>query len=316
MDQGRRSEPAELFAVLILGLLLRLFAGRNSLTENGVLLPGYDEYYHMRRILFTANHFPHTLWFDSYLNYPRGLEITWPPLFDQISAAFCVAFGQHSKAGVEMAASFVPLIIGIIAIIVVYYIVRELFDHKVALLAAFMAALAPYYLLYTMFAALDHHCLEVLLSLIILLFMIMAINRSLKRYHYAFLSGVAMAALAYTWQGADIYLAIFLLYAAVQMTLDLKEGKSSKETTKMLLTAFAIAFILVLPFGNTSWLSASFQGIGAMIIALCIMFALAYITAKRKISWKTFPLSILIISALLVMLSEHAGGFFGVGAMI
>ncbi len=316
MDQGRRSEPAELFAVLILGLLLRLFAGRNSLTENGILLPGYDEYYHMRRILFTANHFPNTLWFDSYLNYPRGLEITWPPLFDQISAAFCVAFGQHSKAGVEMAASFVPMIIGIIAIIVVYYIVRELFDHKVALLAAFMAALAPYYLLYTMFAALDHHCLEVLLSLITLLFMIMAINRSLKRYLYAFLSGVAMAALAYTWQGADIYLAIFLLYAAVQMTLDLKEGKSSKETTKMLLTAFAIAFILVLPFGNTSWLSASFHGIGAMIIALSIMFALAYITAKRKISWKTFPLSILIISALFAMLSELAGGFFGVGAMI
>ena len=186
MDQGRRrSEPAELFAVLILGLLLRLFAGRNSLTENGILLPGYDEYYHMRRILFTANHFPNTLWFDSYLNYPQGLEITWPPLFDQISAALCVAFGQHSKAGVEMVACLVPMIIGIIAIVVVYYIVRELFDHKVALLAAFMAALAPYYLLYTMFAAMDHHCLEVLLSLIILLFMIMAISRSEKRYLYA-----------------------------------------------------------------------------------------------------------------------------------
>ncbi len=215
-----------------------------------------------------------------------------------------------------MAASFVPMIIGIIAIVVVYYIVRELFDHKVALLAAFMAALAPYYLLYTMFAALDHHCLEVLLSLIILLFMIMAISRKEKRYLYAFASGVAMAALAYTWQGADIYLAIFLLYAAVQMTLDLKEGKSSKATATMLLAAFAIAFILVLPFGNTSWLSASFQGIGAMIIALSIMFALAHIAAKRKISWKAFPLSILIISALFALLSELAGGFFGVSAMI
>ncbi|MDQ1261703.1 MAG: dolichyl-phosphooligosaccharide-protein glycotransferase [Euryarchaeota archaeon] len=316
MDQGRRSEPAELVAVLILGLLLRLFAGRNSLTENGIVLPGYDEYYHMRRILFTATHFPDTLWFDSYLDYPRGLEITWPPLFDQISAALCVALGQHDKAGIELTASFVPVIIGLIAIVVVYYIVRELFDHKVALLAAFMTALAPYYLLYTMFAALDHHCLEVLFPLIILLFMIMAIIRKEKRYLYTFASGVAMAALAYTWQGADIYLAIFLLYAVVQMTLDLKEGKSSKETATMLLSSFAIAFILVLPFGNTPWLSASFHGIGTIIIALCIMFVLAHITAKRKISWKVFPLSILIISALFVMLSELAGGFFGVGAMI
>jgi len=316
MDQGRRSEPAELVAVLVLGLLLRLFAGRDSLTENGIVLPGYDEYYHMRRILYTVIHFPNTLWFDSYLNYPHGLEITWPPLFDQISAALCVALGQHSKPGIELTACFAPLIMGLIAIVVVYYIVRELFDHRVALLAAFMTALAPYYLLYTMFAALDHHCLEVLLLLIILLFMIMCISRKEKRYHYIFACGVAMAALAYTWQGADIYLAIFLLYAAVQITLDLKEGKSPKETATMLLAAYAIAFILVLPFGNTAWLSASFHGIGAMIIALCIMFALACIMAKRKIPWKAFPLSILIVSALFAIISELAGGFFGVGTLI
>jgi oligosaccharyl transferase (archaeosortase A-associated) len=316
MNHGRRSEPAELFAVLILGLLLRLFAGRSSLTENGVLLPGYDEYYHMRRILFTVNHFPNTLWFDSYLNYPNGFDITWPPLFDQISAAFCAALGQHSKAGVEMAASFVPIIIGIMALITVYYIVREVFDHNVALLAAFMAALAPYYLLYTMFAAMDHHCLEVLLYLITILFMILAVSRSKKRYLFASAAGVAMAALAYTWQGADIYLAVFLLYAGVQMTLDIKEGKSSKETATMLLSAFAVAFILVLPFGNTSWLSASFQGIGAMIIAFSLMFAFAHIIAKRKISWKAFPLSIMIMLALFALVIELVGGSFSVGVMI
>jgi dolichyl-diphosphooligosaccharide--protein glycosyltransferase len=81
MGPGKMSHFAQLLAVVIFGLLLRLFAGRNSLTENGVLLPGYDEYYHMRRILYTASHFPDTLWFDSYLNYPEGLEITLAPSF-------------------------------------------------------------------------------------------------------------------------------------------------------------------------------------------------------------------------------------------
>jgi dolichyl-diphosphooligosaccharide--protein glycosyltransferase len=317
MNQGRkRSELAELIAVLVFGLLLRLFAGRASLTENGILLPGYDEYYHMRRILFTALHFPNTLWFDSYLNYPYGLEITWPPLFDQISAALCVALGQHSKPGIEMVACFAPMIFGLIAVAAVYYIVRELFDHKVALLAAFMAALAPYYLLYTMFAAMDHHCLEVMLLIIVLLFMIMAISRKERRYICAIACGVAMALLAYTWQGADVYLAIFLLYAAAQITLDLLESKSSKETATILLAAYAVAFILVLPFGNTVWLSASFYGIGAMIVALCIMFALAYIISRRRISWKAFPLGILTIAALFAIISELAGGFFGVGRLI
>jgi oligosaccharyl transferase (archaeosortase A-associated) len=316
MNKGKRSEPAELLAVVIFGFLLRLFAGRNSLTENGVLLPGYDEYYHMRRILFTVNQFPDTLWFDSYLNYPNGLDITWPPLFDQICAALCLAFGQHSKAGAEMVASFAPMLMGIVAVVVVYCIVRELFDHKAALLASFMAALAPYYLLYTMFAALDHHCLEVLLSLIILLFVIMATSRQEKRYLFAGLAGAAMAALAYTWQGADIYLGILLLYAVVAMTMDLKEGKSGKETATILLPAFAIAFILVLPFWNSSWLSSSFLGIGAMIIALCIMFALTRIVAKMRISWMAFPLSILILSLLFALLAQIPGGFFGASDVV
>ena len=134
-----------------------------------------------------------------------------------------------------------------------------------------MAALTPYYLLYTRFAAMDHHGLEVLLVLMILLFLTMAICRKEKRYLFACLAGGAMAALAYTWLGAAIYLGIFLLYAAVKMTLDLKEGESSKETATTLLLSFAIAFILVLPFWNSSWLSSSSRGIAGMIVALCIM---------------------------------------------
>jgi dolichyl-diphosphooligosaccharide--protein glycosyltransferase len=316
MDEGKRSEQAELLALVIFSFLLRLFAGRNSLTENGVLLPGYDEYYHMRRILYTINQFPDTLWFDTYLNYPNGLDITWPPLFDLICATLCLAFGQHSKAGAEMVASFAPMLIGIIAVVVVYFIMRELFDHKVALLASFMAALAPYYLLYTMFAALDHHCLEVLLSLTMLLFIIMAMSRQEKRHSFAGLAGAAMAALAYTWQGAAIYLGILLLYAAVDMTMDLKEGKSCKETATMLLLAFSIAFILVLPFWNSSWLSSSFLGIEAMIIALCIMFALTRIIEKMSISWKAFPLSVLILSLIFALVAQIPGGFFGVGGVV
>jgi dolichyl-diphosphooligosaccharide--protein glycosyltransferase len=302
----------ELFAVIILGFSVRLFSGRNSFTENGILLPGYDEYYHMRRILFTVNHFPNTLWFDSYLKYPEGLNIAWPPLFDQVSAAFCVVFGQHSKSGVEMAASFVPVLIGVIAIAAVYCIVRELFDHNVALLAAFMAALAPDYLLYTSFAATDHHCLEVLFSLIILLFMIKAIIcRSEKRFLYALVAGVAMAALAYTWQGAALYLAAFLIYAFIQMTLDLRENHTANETATVLLAAFTAALVLVLPFGKTAWLSMSFQGIAAIMVALAVMHALALIIARNKMDWKAFPLSIPILFVLLAIFTQLSGGLFG-----
>jgi dolichyl-diphosphooligosaccharide--protein glycosyltransferase len=316
MDRGKRSEPAELLAVVLFGFLLRLFAGRSSLTENGILLPGYDEYYHMRRILYTVNHFPNTLWFDSYLNYPHGLSITWPPLFDQISAALCIVLGQHTNEGVVMVSSFVPMLTGILAIVVIYYLVRELFDHRVALMASFLTALAPNYIVNTMFAATDHHGLEVMLQLTTILFIIMAICRNEKRYLFACAAGVAMAALAYTWQGADIYLGIFLVYAFIRMTLDLKEGRPSTDTATTLLIAFGLALVLVLPFWYTPWLSPSFLGIAAMLVALSIMFGLFCFMQTRKISWTTFPLSILVLAVVFALSTRVFGGLFGLGALI
>lgn len=316
MDQGKRSERVELLAVLFFGLLLKIFAGRNSLTEHGVVLPGYDEYYHMRRILYGVNNFPDVLWFDSYLNYPHGLSITWPPLFDQISAALCLALGQHTKTGVEMTAAFVPVIIGILAMIVVYYIMRELFDHRVALLSSFMAALAPYYLLYTMVAATDHHSLEVFLQLLSLLFFILAISRPEKRWLYASAAGLALAALAYTWQGADVYFGAYLLIAAVVISLELRKGGSFLKTIPTLLVAFFLALILVLPYRDTPWMNPSFLGLAAIFVALAAMLALALVIEKRNISWKAFPLAILAISLLFLLLSKPLGGLFGLENLI
>ncbi|MDD1748937.1 MAG: glycosyltransferase family 39 protein, partial [Methanothrix sp.] len=316
MDLGKRSEKAELLAVVLVGFLLKLFAGRSSLTQDGIMLPGFDEYYHMRRILFTVDHFPGTLWFDSYLNYPHGFNITWPPLFDLVTATLSVVLGQHSRAGIEMVSALVPMLIGSIAIVVVYYLVKELFGSRIALLAAFMTALAPYYLLYTMFAALDHHCLEVLLQLTSLLFIVMALTRSEKRIIFAVLAGLTMAALAYTWQGTDVYLGIFLVYAVVKMSLDQKSGSDSKDTATTLLAAYGVALILVLPFWSEPWMSPSFLGLAAMVVAISVMFAFSRLLAARKLPWTIFPLSLLAVVIVFALISPLTGGLFGVSGLI
>jgi asparagine N-glycosylation enzyme membrane subunit Stt3 len=157
MDSGKRIELSELLAVFLLSLVLRLYAGRNSLQGGNVLIAGYDEFYHMRRILYTVAHFPNTLWFDSYLDYPHGFNITWPPLFDQLMAAASLALGQHSQHGIEMVVATIPTVLGSIAIVVVYYLVKEIFDRKVALMSACMTALAPYYLRKSMLGETGHH---------------------------------------------------------------------------------------------------------------------------------------------------------------
>lgn len=307
MGQGKRHESAELLSIMLFGFLLRLYVGRQSLTENGLLPVGFDEYYHLRRILYTVNHFPNTLWFDSYLNYPHGLELTWPPLFDQLLAAISLMLGQHSREGVEMVSAILPAVMGALTIAVVYYLSRELFDRNIALLSALMVAIAPWHITRTMLGATDHHCLEILLDVAALLFVVLALSRKKRRHLFAAVAGVTFAALAYTWLGADIYLGIFLVYAAVQMTLDLKHGEASTETTTTLLAAFGVAIILMLPFASAVWLKPSFLGSIFFFIGILLLYALARFMNERGIHWVAFPLTMLASACVLVVIAMLPG---------
>jgi oligosaccharyl transferase (archaeosortase A-associated) len=316
MSRKERLEIGKLMALLLFGLLLRLIAGRQSLINEGIMMSGYDEYYHMRRILYTVNHFPDTLWFDSYLDYPHGMNLTWPPFFDQLSAALALALGQHNQPGVETVAAFLPVVLGGAAVVVVYYMIREVFDRNTALLAAFMTAIAPYHILKTMIGATDHHCLEVLLLLASLLFMLLAFSRHSQGQIFAAASGVMMAGLEYTWSGALIYLGIFLAYAAVQIIVDQISGTSSKENMVKLLIAFGVALIIMLPFWNAPWLFISFFGIVVMIVAILIMFAVSYLMAKQGDHWIAFPLTIIALIFIPLLISKFLGNLFNLNALI
>ncbi len=299
-----------MLGIFLLGLVLRLYAGRNSLQGGNVLFVGYDEFYHMRRILYTVAHFPNTLWFDSYLDYPHGMNITWPPFFDQLLAAVSLAFGQHSQHGIEMVSATVPVFIGSIAIVAVYYMVKEIFDRKTAIMSAFMTALAPYYLQKSMMGETDHHSLEVLLLIFAIMFLVLALSKKDRKILFAIAAGVSMAGLAYTWLGSSAYFGMILIYALVQMTLDLKNGESSKETATTLLTALGVTLALTLPFWNTTWMSPSFFGTLAIMVAIIASFAIAKLLGERKLHWAAFPIVVAVLGFVLAFLSQTLSGLW------
>ena len=321
MDPEKRSWPLELRtfillpAILILGLLLRLYAGRNTLQGGNVLFVGFDEFYHMRRILYTVAHFPNTLWFDSYIDYPHGYNNTWPPLFDQLLAAVSLAFGQHSQHGIELVSATVPAFIGSIAIVAVYYMVKEIFDRKAAIMSAFMTALAPYYVQKSMLGETDHHSLEVLLLIFAIMFLVLALSKKERRHLFAVAAGVSMAGLAYTWIGSSAYFGMILIYALVQMTLDLKNGVSSEETVTTLLTALGVTLAFTLPFWNTPWLSPSFFGTLAIMVAIIASFAIARLVGNRKIHWAAFPIAVAALGPAFVLFLNSLGLFAKVNSL-
>lgn len=309
-DVGKRHEYLELFTVFLLGFMLRLFAGRSSLQGGSVQFMGADGFYHMRRILYTVAHFPNTLWFDSYLSYPYGMNLTWPPFFDQLMASVSLAFGQHSRAGIEMASATVPVFIGSIAIIGVYYMVKEIFDRKVALMSAFMTALAPYYLQKSMFGETDHHSLEVLLLIFTITFLVLALSKKKHGHLFAGAAGVSMAGLAYTWLGSSAYFVIIPIYALVQMTLDLKNGVSSKETITTLLIALGVTLALALPFWNTPWLFPSFFAIVAIITAMVVLYFISKLIENIKAPWIVFPMAVVVLAGVFIMTSQLFNSFW------
>ena len=304
MDSEKRNEPLEILAIVIIGIALRLIAGRNTLIQGGILFDGYDEYYHMRRILFTISHFPNTLWFDSYLNYPEGMNLTWPPLYDQLTAAIALITFSRTQGAAERIGAIVPVIIGAVAIAVVYFMVREAFGRNIALLSAFMASIAPYYLQKTMLGAADHHSLEVLLLTASVMFLVFALTWKDKNYTFAAAAGVAMTALAYTWLGAAVYILLIFVYAAIQITLDLKNGQPSRNTVTILLIALGVSLALMLPFWNNPWLSPTFIGVLGIATVTAFLYILSQAMIKAKAPWGAFPVAFVALIYIFIMIAQ------------
>ena len=77
----------------MIAFLMRMLSYASLTADGGITFTGYDEFYHMRRILYTTFNFPSFLNFDTYINYPYGFEVGWPPFFDLLGALLAIILG-------------------------------------------------------------------------------------------------------------------------------------------------------------------------------------------------------------------------------
>ncbi|MGB9901777.1 oligosaccharyl transferase, archaeosortase A system-associated [Methanothrix sp.] len=281
--------------LIISAFLLRLYAGRLALSDGSLLFYGPDSYYHMRRILYTVDHFPSTLWFDSYVDYPHGLEITWPPLFDVLGAA--VASLGGSTHGAEMMASLLPPVLGALTVGVIYLAAREMFDERIGLASAFFLTISSYAVAVNSFGYVDHHVLEMLLLALIVL----SLLRSASGIRWSVAAGISIALLAYTWMGSAAYVLMVLIYTIARMSLDLRDGR---EPPKDLVMAPAIASLLVLPFWSSHWMLPSAIAIFALLGASVLGYAI-YILSQKRLPWYSLP-GIMIFTGLIILVAVYA----------
>jgi dolichyl-diphosphooligosaccharide--protein glycosyltransferase len=322
-----------LAGILALALAVRLLPLLYCIGDGRVQFQEFDPYYHMRLITYAIEHFPATSIYDSYVDYPNGYFVGWPPLFDLAAAAasLVVGLGSPDRFTAEIVSSALPVVFGLLGILAAYFLVRDAMGEKAALLAALVMAILPATVFRTSFGYVDHHALEMLLSVGMFLFFLRGASRgkaqglSLKNVPacrgpvtYAALAGVAIAAAVFAWDGAPIFIGILLLYALAQYAYDAYRKESSEYLTVTGLIASLVALALVAPFAITGYhgqqmeISAIFLSWFQVIMlaaAAAFFLAMGLLSAglaRQKAPWYALPAAAIVAGGVLAAATSVA----------
>jgi oligosaccharyl transferase (archaeosortase A-associated) len=265
--------------VLVLLLAVAAFGIRTYPAWDAVFTPAgvsfleTDAWYHVRLVENQVRNFPWRLTDDPYAA-PTGQFVPIAPLFDTITATMVmVAHGRDATAAeVERIAAFMPPVFGTLAVVVAWAVGRRLFDRRAGLIAAGLLTVLPgHFMERTMLGFVDHHALEALLAMVVVL----CFTRGLmKRTPMAgALAGVSLGLYLLAWGSGALLVAIIggwlIAYAAIARTYD-------ELADAALLTGFAsvVSFLLVVAFQDPAM-----HRYGSQIFGLLGLAAAAFATA-------------------------------------
>jgi len=246
----RSTAVAALLALAVVAIAARASDFRDVFTGDTIVFPVGDPYYHLRRALYTMQHFPRTLLFDPLVGYPDGARIPWPPLHDLLLAALGRAFGGGVR-DLERAAAWLPPLLGALTVFPVFGVGSLLGGTGVGLLSAAIYALLPASIFYSNLGDADHHCTVGLLAALWLLGSIAAaLPRSTRRARIGAQALVAAArsALLLVWPGSLLYVA---LADGAQLAVEALSGRRQRlvEHAAGLLATAALAVPIVSTLG-------------------------------------------------------------------
>jgi oligosaccharyl transferase (archaeosortase A-associated) len=322
---------------------MRMLSYPSLTADGGITFTGYDEFYHMRRILYTVFNFPHILNFDTYINYPYGFEVGWPPFFDLLGSllALILGAGQPDTHTVEFAGALLPVLLGVLTIVPIYVVATLIFDKRTGLVGALAFAVLPAHVYVSRFGTVDHHVAEVFLSTVAYAFFILALKlagesklslSSLKNISsdkkiinplvFSVVSGLFFSLVIFTWIGAPAFISFIVLYALIQTTLDLKAGKESDYVficsaatlfATLLFTIPLVAGTVRQGFEMSAMYLSWFQVVYVlgMLAGVFLLWGFSAYISKKEMDWKYYPgILILVLGSSLLLLRVFSTEFY------
>jgi len=161
----------------ILSLILRL---QTYNEVNGGVFPTVifeDAWYNVHIIEQIIPNFPSYPWFDPMQAFPIGKVNNWGPVFPLAGAILAILFQGFSQENVIQVVSWLPPLLSLFMIPIVFSIGNRVWGMWAGLSAAFFVAfVSGEYLFRSMYGYLDHHIMETLLSTIFILIYILMIQ--------------------------------------------------------------------------------------------------------------------------------------------
>ena len=270
------STLAALLMIFGLAFFLRTYFVYGAAMPDRLYSGGSDSFYH-EAIIRYAYQTGHQLTFDPLLNYPLGLTNPRPPLFQWwallsgyvISPAFATPWDAITFSFILTTALF-----GSLTIFPLFALVKEAFDRRAGLIAAFLLAVSPGHLQRSVASNSDHDAFVLFFVVIGYFFFFRALatlneKRWVESWRsasairaglglffrenraavlYSLLSGIAVAAVALTWQGWAYAPIILLVYFVFQLFFHRIRNKDTLGITVAFGITMATALLIAAPW--------------------------------------------------------------------
>ncbi|HVN75337.1 MAG TPA: STT3 domain-containing protein [Thermoanaerobaculaceae bacterium] len=239
-----------LAVVLLLAAATRLANIPGVFVAGQVLISDEDSAYHWHRALLAAKRYPRVHTFDYYTNFPTGARMMWPIGFDLALATLvrAVEFATAGHVRPEVVGVLFDPLLGVLAVVAVYFLGCELGGRAAGLAGAAIAAVLPILTGYSMVGRIDHHAAEPILAAVPLTLLLRAVGAASarRRDRLAVALGLVMAASMAVWAGSiapGLLVAVCLALTAVWP----RDGTDPAVLCRLGRVIFGVAALAVTP---------------------------------------------------------------------
>jgi asparagine N-glycosylation enzyme membrane subunit Stt3 len=290
------------FLLTFILVILRIDTLPYIFKENFINLIDPDSYYHLRRILYTMNNFPHLLNFDPYLSCPYGEYSPWPPFFDFLSASIATILGKN-----DFILPFLNLLYFFLLFLVFFYQLK--YNIIIATITGFFLSYTGILKIYSSAGRLDHHALEMLIITMISFSFYNYYRKARITNLFVFIISLILAFL--TWPGAIIYCAPIIIFSLIKNFTK----QNPPFLNKGLFVAFHVTAITLAIYlkitKNAHYYPYSYKFLTAFQRDFCFVISIIFFTFHlteyivKRINTKSYFYAIWLINTLLIATFFH-----------